>query len=324
MPSASLSTHVLPESGETRDQTAKVLAIVLAHQRRMRDGGCTGEVCQRCLAGHADTVRRAVAEGRRIDFVLPAFPAKSPNRSKVLGPLPDKAEELGLVFLRSLCERIAAVYPPGARILICSDGRVFSDLIGVDDDAVSGYRHEIDRMITELGEGHLEQYTLDNVYPDLGHVDMRERLMAAHGRSVEELRTEVRAGGTALALYRGITRFMVEDQSGPHYTGSRAALQRRCRQLAYGVIARSNAWGRLLAELFPQAVRLSIHPQPCGSAKLGVLLGDTPDTWLTPWHSVAVQVRNRFTLMKRADAEAAGAVPVLIGGRPSHYLLDSA
>src|SRR5205085_11734661 len=129
-----------------------------------------------------------------------------------------------------------------------------------------------------------------------------------------------RAGGDQLTLYRGITRFLVEDASTPEYQGSRAALQRACRERAYGVIQRSKAWGDLIAERFPHAVRLSIHPQPCGSAKLGIHLLETADSWLTPWHGTAVKVGNRFILMKRYEAEATGARLIYVDGKPSHYV----
>ncbi|MFD7233850.1 L-tyrosine/L-tryptophan isonitrile synthase family protein [Streptomyces syringium] len=299
-----------------------ILREILAHQRRMRGGGCTGEVCPQCVGHHLNAVRSAVEDGRRIDFVLPAFPTKSPNPAKVIGPLPDLAEELALRFLNSLCERITEIHPPGAAILICSDGRVFNDLLGVSDENVSGYAQALDAMITGIGATHLEQFTLDDVYDGAGHEDMRAMLAAGYAPTIEELREEVRNGGAPLAMYRGITRFMLEDLSGPHYTGTRSALQRHCRALAYRVIQRSRAWGGLLDGLFPAAVRLSIHPQPCATDKIGILLADTPDAWLTPWHSVAVESGGRFTLMKRAEAEEAGAKLAFTAGRPSHYALE--
>lgn len=299
----------------------EVIREVLAHQRRMRDGGCTGRICLRCARHHLDTVRSAMENGRRIDFVLPAFPTKSPNPAKVLGPLPDLAEELALRFLDELCERIGEIYPPGAAITICSDGRVFNDLLGVSDENVTAYARELDRMISRIGTGHLEQFTLDDVYSGAGHEEMRTMLSTAYAPTLDELRTEVRAGGAPLAMYRGITRFMLEDLSGPDYTGTRSALQRRCRDLAYRVIQRSRAWGDLLGKLFPSAIRLSIHPQPCSTEKIGILLGDTPDAWLTPWHSVAVERDGGHTLMKRAEAERAGARAVFVGGRATHYVL---
>ncbi|MEU1673642.1 isocyanide synthase family protein [Streptomyces roseifaciens] len=313
-----------PAAPDIELAAVEVIREVLSHQRRMRDGGCAGRVCLRCVRHHLDAVRGAMEAGRRIEFVLPAFPTKSPNPAKVLGPLPDLAEELALRFLNSLCERIAEVYPPGAAILICSDGRVFNDLLGVSDENVTAYAHALDAMIKRIGATHLEQFSLDDVYRGAGHEDMRSMLSAGHAPTLDELREEVRAGGAPLAMYRGITRFMLEDLSGPGYTGTRSALQRKCRDLAYRVIQRSRAWGNLLDRLFPTAIRLSIHPQPCSTGKIGILLADTPDTWLTPWHSVAVASGGRFTLMKRAEAEEAGAELVHTAGSPSHYVLEPA
>ncbi|MFD5699453.1 L-tyrosine/L-tryptophan isonitrile synthase family protein [Streptomyces lasiicapitis] len=307
---------------DTELAAIEVVREVLVLQRRLRGGGCTGRVCLRCVRHHRDAVAKTMARGLTIDFLLPAFPTKSPNPAKVLGPLPDLAEELALRFLESLCERVAEVYPPGARIRICSDGRVFNDLIGVSDDDVTRYAHELNRMIDRIGAVHLDQYTLDDVYPGADPTRMRGALTTGRGPRPEDLRAEVRGGGDLVHMYRGITRFMLEDLSTPDYTGSRAALQRRSRELAYGVIARSRAWDELLGELFPDAVRLSIHPQPCGTRKIGLLLADTPDVWLTPWHSAAVETgEGRFTLMKRAAAEAAGACLVTARGRPSHFVL---
>jgi pyoverdine/dityrosine biosynthesis protein Dit1 len=86
---------------------------------------------------------------------------------------------------------------------------------------------------------------------------------------------------------------------------------------------RSRAWGRLLASTFPHAVRLSIHPQAAVSDKIGIHLLPTQDAWLTPWHGVALLDRERFRLVKRAEAEELGAAPVDVDGRPSHYVVPS-
>ncbi len=61
---------------------------------------------------------------------LPAFPFKSPNTStKVLGRLPDKAEEFALAHLNGLCAAIGDVYPPGAKLMIISDGLVYNGTV---------------------------------------------------------------------------------------------------------------------------------------------------------------------------------------------------
>jgi hypothetical protein len=72
-------------------------------------------------------IRRFVTADKKIEMCLPAFPFKSANKTyKVLGRLPDKAEELALRRLESICERIEAIYPPGATIMIISDGLVYN------------------------------------------------------------------------------------------------------------------------------------------------------------------------------------------------------
>ena len=64
---------------------------------------------------------------RPIPMCLPAFPFKSPNAiRKVMGKLPDKAEEFALAHLNGLCLAIGDVYPHGARLTIISDGLVYN------------------------------------------------------------------------------------------------------------------------------------------------------------------------------------------------------
>jgi pyoverdine/dityrosine biosynthesis protein Dit1 len=68
-----------------------------------------------------------VQAGERVEACLPAFPFKSANKVyKVLGSLPDKAEELALERLNNMCVRIKQVYKPGARVTIISDGITYN------------------------------------------------------------------------------------------------------------------------------------------------------------------------------------------------------
>ena len=74
-----------------------------------------------------EVISRFVSEGTRVEACLPAFPFKSANKvHKVLGSLPDKAEELALDRLDSMCRRIKSIYPPGARVTIISDGITYN------------------------------------------------------------------------------------------------------------------------------------------------------------------------------------------------------
>jgi pyoverdine/dityrosine biosynthesis protein Dit1 len=74
-------------------------------------------------------IQHFVQDGKTVEMCLPAFPFKSANKVyKVLGTLPDKAEELALKRLNGLCERIKEIYPPGATLTIISDGLVYNGM----------------------------------------------------------------------------------------------------------------------------------------------------------------------------------------------------
>lgn len=304
----------------SRALAAEILNLVMRYRRVPRGTEACAHLSA-CEAHHVDRILAAIERRQPITFVLPAFPGKSPNPAKVLGPRPDMAERQSLAFLDGLCRRIQELYPPGARIVLCSDGRVFNDAVGIPDHDITTYQRDIATLLTDLGAENLSLFNLDELFGDADFDEMRSRLMGDHGESLEELQAEVRSDDDVRRLYCGITRFLLEDAMRPGITISKTALQKDSRRRAYDVILRSRAWDQCLAKYFPEAVRLSIHPQVCGGRKIGIHLMETEEEWLTAWHSVAVEVNGRFRLMKRADAESLGAQLVLADGRPSHYVV---
>jgi pyoverdine/dityrosine biosynthesis protein Dit1 len=246
--------------------------------------------------------------------------------------MPDMAETLALRFLNNLCESVKDYYHPGARIILCSDGRVFSDIIGMKEAHVSEYQRGIDHLIEEHKLSNLSTFSLDDLHGSRDFEFSRQALMETFGSSSEVLRERINRaaiGSTnaedieAQRMYCGITRFLVEDSFDPDQKLSKTALQKQCKKRALEVICRSNAWSELIAHTFDHAIRLSIHPQHCGSKKLGIqLLGE--ETWMTPWHGVAVNTKQGFTLMKRWEAQALNAELIIDdNGRPSHYQMQS-
>ncbi|AOJ06053.1 L-tyrosine/L-tryptophan isonitrile synthase family protein [Burkholderia mayonis] len=271
-------------------------------------------------------IRAFVDTARPVEFVLPAFPSKSPNPNKVLGRFPDLAEKLSLSFLSDLCERIRRFHAPGAKLTICSDGRVFGDLIRVDDRDITAYQGALRQIIADLHADHLSTYNLENFEAFANRTssfdEMRRLLVDEFADPIDAIKRKLTSEEEGTLLYRAITRFMFEDGFTPDYRGSKAALQKDSKTRALGVIQRSWAWGALLATQFPDAIRLSIHPQPAASLKIGVHMMPTRDNWLTPWHGVAVDLGDQFVLMKRRDVELLGGRIVMRDERPSHYEIE--
>lgn len=325
--------YFLNTAGDSAVETAeRILSEVMTFRRLPENEKTCGDAdCQTCSSLHLPNIVSAVTAGKPVTFVLPAFPGKSPNPEKVLGHLPDQAEKLSLRFLGDLCATIETYYPPGAKIILCSDGRVFSDVVGMQESHVTAYQLELEKLIEELSlSSVISVFNLDEVYGELSFSQMRDELMKSYGQSLDFVKHRVRNGAEVLAtadeqeavhLYRGITRFLFEDSIYPGQTKSRNAVQKESRLRAYEVIRRSNAWSELIAERFPEAVRLSIHPHACGSKKLGIrFIGN--ESWMTPWHGVALKTRNGFVLVKRSEAESLNAELVYsTDGRPSHYAM---
>jgi pyoverdine/dityrosine biosynthesis protein Dit1 len=75
-------------------------------------------------------VSRYVDANQKIELVFPGFPFKSPGKNRVLGALPDFAEELLLSRLEMLALSIQDYHPAGAVIRIVSDGVVYGGEFG--------------------------------------------------------------------------------------------------------------------------------------------------------------------------------------------------
>ncbi|WP_108807724.1 L-tyrosine/L-tryptophan isonitrile synthase family protein [Aquimarina spinulae] len=318
-------------SDQVTDQARNILTKVMQFRRMMvSEDSCDSPACLSCHNPHLDKVSMAIKQKKKIRFVLPAFPGKSPNPAKVLGYLPDMAEKQALTFLNDLCQQIQSIYEPGAELIICSDGRVFSDIVGISEKHVTSYQIEIDRLIEELNLTALSTFNLDDIDIKSDFDQARYELVKKYGQDLDSLKDKVKNGGArssnaeekeANRMYLGLTRFLVEDLMFPGQTRSKSSIQKECKVKAYQAIIRSNAWTDLIAEKFPEAIRLSIHPQICGSKKIGIqLLGR--ETWMTPWHAVAVHTGNEFVLMKHREVKKLNAKLVQDeNGHSSHYEL---
>jgi pyoverdine/dityrosine biosynthesis protein Dit1 len=198
---------------------------------------------------------------------------------------------------------------------------VFSDIVGVTDEAVTRYGAEIASIVVALGAGCLDLFSLEDLFDEPDFEAMRAHLVEAYAEPLAAIRERTRTQGAHRALFCGVLRFLLEDRMGQDTGKTRSRLQKECKADAYRMIQRSNAWSRLVADSFPDAVRLSIHPQEVHAEKIGIRLGETPDAWLTPWHSAVLKSQESLRLVHREEAEALGARLVYRSGHPSYYEL---
>lgn len=150
---------------KTEEQISMEIMRELFHKRRLLPGEQEApEDFEAESAPHLHKIIDAVRQGNPIEMILPAFPAKSPNRRKTLGPLPDHGEDVAFANLDKLCKRIKAIYEPGARLTICSDGRVFADVVHIPDQDVTDYNRELKSRFSERYSDWISFYDLDDAY----------------------------------------------------------------------------------------------------------------------------------------------------------------
>lgn len=285
------------------DTRSRLIALRLLSPRRVLPN-VAQQPSEAALAVHLPLIDAAVRAERPLSLVLPAFPAKAPSPTKTLGALPDLAEQLALDHLVELVDDLANTHLPGAELTICSDGHVFADVVGVDDATIDAYQAA---MAQRVQGTPLVLFDLRDVYPGLSSPRARARLLDEWAEASGAFRERVKGSPALQTLVDGIHRFLFEDALGLNPGWSRSQARNRTRDHAYEVVRRSQAWGKLVGACFPDSVRLSIHPQPDVSAKIGVHLLPVDDVWLTPWHGTALLDDNGARLVKRADAEALGA-----------------
>lgn len=122
VPSVSLTVGVDAAAFET---ASKILQVINRYGLK-RSADTTAKSDEGALK-YLALIYSHVKAGNVVPMCLPGFPFKSPNsRDKVLGKLPDRAEELSLAHLNGLCLSIKDIYPPGAQLTIISDGLVYN------------------------------------------------------------------------------------------------------------------------------------------------------------------------------------------------------
>ncbi|CDO93027.1 unnamed protein product [Kluyveromyces dobzhanskii CBS 2104] len=249
-----------------------------------------------------ERVKYFTSRYKRIECILPAFPCKSSNMNKVHGKIPDKGEELAFVNLIKATKDVSEFYPPGMKLWIVSDGHVFSDCIGVDDDVVDSYTHHLHGLYESLAqrendaigfaglkdlffegkssesfdprwveEMNLPHYTGTKICPnsELSRQILMKGCDTENGRLKKQLSIP---DHPRLHLFRGFSKFMTEDLCLlPFFEGvSRKGFKKTVAKVAFEMIKRNDAYSNLVELIFPHHMRLSIHAHTNSGPKFGV------------------------------------------------------
>lgn len=214
-------------------------------------------------------IARFVSEGKQVQMCLPAFPFKSANKiHKVLGTLPDKAEELALGRLNSMCAYIGDFYKPGAKLTIISDGLVYNgmtinpqssyirvtslipslltDLLSISDQDTWAYGEALRAMAAQKEFTHLAFSRLQDLVTfasmperlqEISYIanatNFRRFLFNKYGKEDIDIEQKIATDPDTLMTYRGYCRFLESDLQYIFVTGKDRTIKGYKRDVKY-------------------------------------------------------------------------------------------
>ncbi|UKZ91540.1 uncharacterized protein TrAFT101_006517 [Trichoderma asperellum] len=330
VPSVSLTVGVDAAAFET---ASKILQVINRYGLK-RSADTTAKSDEGALK-YLALIYSHVKAGNVVPMCLPGFPFKSPNsRDKVLGKLPDRAEELSLAHLNGLCLSIKDIYPPGAQLTIISDGLVYNDLLGVSDIDVWRYGQTLRAIATAKGHKHISFSRLQDLVAialpeqldEMSYVanasNFRRALLNTFGRADWNWETASQKEDVSLT-YKGYIKALGIDLQNVYDIkddASKAKFRQGIEYTAQQMLARGDAFANAIGQKYSEFVRLSIHAST-GAAKLSINLLPTESSYTTPWHcAVAYKLDGTTTTGRRIDFDNDDQYELVYeNDRPSYY-----
>ncbi|KAJ4051366.1 hypothetical protein NW756_003480 [Fusarium oxysporum] len=281
-------------------------------------------------------VGKFVTTSTRVEMCLPAFPFKSANKAyKVFGILPDKAEEIALDRLNTMCIRIGEIYQPGVQCTIISDGVVYNDLLSIPDRDTWAYGQALRELASKKGLQHISfsriRDLVDLPLPAEMHeiayvanaTNFRRALLNRFGKDDIDIDKKIEKDPDTKMTYLGYRRFLESDLKHifPVGNGRTAnAYRRDVRYLAKQMLIRGYAFAAAVKHGFPYHLRLSIH-QSTGEHKISMSLLNTKTGFTTPWHCcVALTASGEWTSAPKGEYLKDPNMKIIHeNGRPSHF-----
>lgn len=262
-----------------------------------------------------------VAANKTIKFSIMGFPMKSPNtRDKVLGTLPDLAEQATLENFAYFGKLIKSVYAPGIEIAVISDGLAFSDVMDVNTSTVDIYQ-DVCLELAKVHNSPVKWYNLRDFYSkELSLETMRNKLINQFGITPEELERRILMDTDVNILYKGMIRFMNLDLAIRDFS-SNTQLQKEAKKVAREMMFRNEAYSKLVQSEFSDHIRLSMHPSINNGVKYSFQLIRSQKAWTSAWHSaLAIDANGEYETIHKKDALVRGYELVYKNNQPYSFI----
>ena len=271
---------------------SQIITILLKHaltydiDKRSVDSSVetSGSTALKGMDSVQSKIAKAIQANQPILLNCVGFPYKSQNTAKkVLTPQLDFAERHSLEYLSQMLAEISALYPPGAKLTIFTDGMVFCDMEGIDDQTVALYESQLKKISGDLP--HIKIATLSDLLPNKTPEEMRayiEEFAPSNG----DFQSKLTSDPTLKEEVDLLSKRLVLELDHPE--GRTFLSTNPAEDIAARLTQRSLQYSAFLkAHRRPEAIRLSVHFQPDIVTKMGIKLSET--SYVTPWHGILIE-----------------------------------
>lgn len=127
------------------------IVSILTSNRYSRRGSTSKEDRKKLYATIYNQINTQIKNGERIKLIIPGFTTKAHNPLRVYArKLPDLAEVASLVRLYEICYQINKIYPPGAEVVIITDGVVYAKLFGETEHLAKLHYQSLQEWVHKL------------------------------------------------------------------------------------------------------------------------------------------------------------------------------
>ncbi len=262
-----------------------------------------------------------VKKGVPIEMTILGFPFKIPVPLKTDRTLPDMGEVLCLKRLDELNKLIQAIYPPGARITIVTEG-IFGSFNYMAKKEYKNYEKFLKKLAVLLELDKTIDFT---ALEDMEKLD--KKFTANYKAKVMEFEKLVDEGDPNITKkYQGAMDSMLRIVNTRDFGFNKKSLmeaynfrkknvsleadriRKHINKILPGMIIKYLAYLsmrdelRFLQKAFPGALNLTVSPKP---GRLGII-PVAKNVYRLPYHSVPVKKGNYFTLEYLIDIERTG------------------
>ncbi|MCH5586359.1 isocyanide synthase family protein [Shimazuella sp. AN120528] len=253
---------------------------------------CHGE--NRTLVGKIidDKLEYFINNDKPINFIMPAFPGKSPNSNSTFTSDIGLEEIIALKTIENFISSINCLYQYGCKFTIIHDGHLFYDLgITRTDEQLTSYV----KSFIKLKSDSIISFTLND-------------LMGSNSFSVSrnKFKKEYVESNINCPCSRDIqnetlfTKNEFADKIG-YLNMSKNQLQKKSKEIAKKALILKAGLSDLISKNFDRYIRLSIHYQKKESPKMGIQLIPNAINHGTPWFNVLYKAPSGKVILGKKD-----------------------